>query len=154
MDGHVPHPQLQQYLTSEPALTWKGSGSSGCSDIVITAALEPEELAAFYSQAEVFVYPSLSEGFGLPPVEAMACGTPVVASHATSLPEVLGDGALYADPLDSQAFAQAMLLLLKDAVLRLDLCERGKRQAERYTAERMARHTLAVYQQTLQQTPD
>ena len=108
---------------------------------------------ALISGAEVFVYPSLYEGFGLPPLEAMACGTPVIASTASSLPEVVGEGGLLVDPHDPAGLTQALERLLGDADLRADLRARALARAKLFTWEAAARQTLAVYQQVLTAEP-
>ncbi|MGC8787518.1 MAG: glycosyltransferase family 4 protein, partial [Anaerolineae bacterium] len=92
--------------------------------VIFTGYVPDEALPALYSGADLFVFPSLYEGFGLPPLEAMACGTPVVCSKASSLPEVVGDAALMVDPYDVEALAEAMHRVLSDAVLREE--QRGK----------------------------
>lgn len=107
--------------------------------------LADEDLPALYRQADVFLFPSLSEGFGLPPLEAMASGTPVVAARAGSLPEILGDAALLADPFDPVQMAGAVRVLGEDARLRAQLIERGSSLAHRYSWLACARETLAVY---------
>ncbi len=107
--------------------------------------IDGEDLAALYSLATVFAYPSLWEGFGLPVIEAMACGTPVLTSDLSSLPEVAGDAAVLVPPTDVEAIADGLLRLLEDAALRADLAERGRRQAASFSWERCARETLAVY---------
>jgi glycosyltransferase involved in cell wall biosynthesis len=106
-----------------------------------------EELAALYAGASVFVYPSLYEGFGLPPLEAMACGAPVVAADRTALPEVLGHAALLVDPQDVAEFAEATLSLLDHPERRRELSEAGQRQAKRFTWDATARATLEAYRQ-------
>jgi glycosyltransferase involved in cell wall biosynthesis len=93
------------------------------------------------------VYPSLFEGFGLPPLEAMACGTPVVTSNTSSLPEVVGDAALKVDPYDESAIAQAMLTVTTDQQLRAHLREAGPQQARRFTWRAAAEKTLALYKE-------
>ena len=93
----------------------------------------------------MFAYPSLWEGFGLPVLEAMACGTPVLTSDVSSLPEVAGDAALLVPPTDVEAIADGLRRLLEDAALRADLAERGRRQAASFSWERCARETLSVY---------
>jgi len=95
------------------------------------------------------VYPSLYEGFGLPPLEAMAVGTPVVASNRASLPEVLGDGALQVDPADGRALGQALEAALTRPELREDLRERGRRWARRFSWDRCAELTHDVYRDVL-----
>ncbi len=107
------------------------------------------DLPLLYNLAEAFVFPSWREGFGLPPLEAMACGTPVVASDRPAMPEVLGEAALYTPPADVQAVAAALARVLTDATLREELRSRGLAQAARYSWARTARDTLAVYRWTL-----
>lgn len=103
-----------------------------------------DELVAFYNLAKIFIFPSLYEGFGLPPLEAMACGTPVVASNAASLPEALDDAAIFIDPLDAQGFADAIENLLLDENLYDKMTARGLKQAEKYTWERYCDDTYKV----------
>jgi glycosyltransferase involved in cell wall biosynthesis len=101
------------------------------------------ELPALYAAARVFAYPSLYEGFGIPPLEAMACGTPVVASTAGALPEVLGDAALLVDPTDEHALAEALCAAAED---RGTLRRRGLERAARYSWPRAAAETWEVYE--------
>ncbi len=107
------------------------------------------DLPALYSAAGLFVYPSLYEGFGLPALEAMACGTPVVASNRASLPEVVGKAGLLVDPLDVTALAEAMSNVLEDEELQQQLTQAGRRQAARFTWSRMAAHLIDLYQKVL-----
>ena len=113
--------------------------------IVFTGYLTEAELNGLYNRAALFVYPSLYEGFGLPPLEAMRCGCPVVASNASAMPEVLGDAALLVDPRSSPAIAQAMEAVLTRTELRQALREKGRRRAERFSWEKAALETRAVY---------
>ena len=106
-----------------------------------------EDLPAVMSGATLFLYPSLYEGFGLPPLEAMACGTPVVASNTSSLPEVVGDAALTVDPYDVEGLAKAMEQLLNDEELRNEMRTRGLARAKLFSWERTARETLKVYEE-------
>lgn len=108
------------------------------------------DLALFYNMADLFVFPSLFEGFGLPPLEAMACGTPVVSSNAASLPEVVGDAALTIDPLNTEELLKALLSLLSDQSLAAKMSEKGLQRAAQFTWERTARETIAVYERVLQ----
>ena len=104
-----------------------------------------DDLALWYSAATAFVFPSLYEGFGLPVIEAMACGTPVVTSSTSSLPEVAGDAALLVDPEDPEALGEALVRLTTDEALRRDLSRRGLARARVFSWERTARETAAVY---------
>lgn len=112
--------------------------------VVFTGYLPEGDLPALLSGARLFVFPSLYEGFGLPVLEAMACGTPVVCSNASSLPEVAGDAAVLVDPLDVEGLAAAMERVLGDEELRADLIDRGFEQARKFSWERCARETLDV----------
>lgn len=105
------------------------------------------DLPALYNLATCFAFPSLYEGFGLPVLEAMACGTPVVCSHLASLPEVAGDAAYLADPREPTALAQALLEVLEDAALRRRLREAGLRRAATFTWARTAAATANVYRE-------
>ncbi len=108
-----------------------------------------EDLAALYNLADLFVFPSLYEGFGLPPLEAMACGLPVVASTAPALREVLNDAALLVHPEDVAAMAEAMAAALRDETLRSRLREAGLRRAAQFSWERTAHETVAVYSEAV-----
>ncbi len=116
---------------------------------IFTGVVDDERLVELYRQATLFVFPSRYEGFGLPVLEAMACGCPVVCSSASSLPEVAGDAAILLDPLDVKGFARAIEQVLEDAELRNDLRQRGLRQAARFTWDRTARETIAVYEKVV-----
>lgn len=107
------------------------------------------ELLYWYHAATVLAFPTLHEGFGLPPLEAMACGTPVVTSNCSSLPEVVGDAALLVAPGDVQAIADALLRVLQDHRLRSELRARGLARAGSFTVERTHRATRAVYDRVL-----
>lgn len=106
-----------------------------------------EDLPAVLSAATALLYPSLYEGFGLPVIEAMACGTPVVVSRASSLPEVAGDAALYVDPYDTEALSQALIALDSEEQLRCTLREKGLQRAKTFSWARTAELTLAVYRE-------
>ena len=111
------------------------------------------DLPALYAGATVSVYPSLYEGFGFPVLEAMAAGCPVVSSDTSSLPEVVGDAGLLLAPGDTDAWADALRTLLRESEIRQDLARRGREQAARFTWERTARETLAVYRELVQGQP-
>jgi glycosyltransferase involved in cell wall biosynthesis len=106
-----------------------------------------EDLAPLYAGARALVFPSLDEGFGLPVLEAFACGTPVLASTAGALPETAGNGALLVDPLSVEAIADGMRRLLEDRNLRRRLVARGRKRAAAMTWEETARRTLALYRE-------
>jgi glycosyltransferase involved in cell wall biosynthesis len=106
-----------------------------------------QDLPFFFNGADVFVFPSLYEGFGLPPLEAMACGTPVVASGTSSLTEVVGDAGLLVNPQDPEEVAGAMRRVLTDDRLRASLREKGLRRARTFSWEKTARLTLTSYEQ-------
>ena len=106
-------------------------------------------LAALYRLADLFVFPSLYEGFGLPPLEAMAAGTPVITSNVSSLPEVVGDAAILIDPTDAGAIADAMARVLGDAALRAELIRRGHERVKMFSWERSVARTREVYQAVL-----
>ena len=108
-----------------------------------------QTLAALYRLANVFVFPSLYEGFGLPPLEAMASGTPVVASNVSSLPEVLGDAALMIDPYDPHAIAHAMTRVLTEADLHADLRARGLARAREFSWERSIARVRQIYSEVM-----
>jgi glycosyltransferase involved in cell wall biosynthesis len=108
-----------------------------------------EELPWWYNAAELFVYPSVYEGFGLPPLEAMACGTPVVSSNVSSLPEVVGEAGLLVDPADSQALIGAMGQVLVDADRRRAMRDAGLAQARLFAWPEAARQTVACYRHAL-----
>jgi glycosyltransferase involved in cell wall biosynthesis len=106
-----------------------------------------ETLRAFYQAASAFVFPSLYEGFGLPPLEAMACGTPVVCSHVSSLPEVVGDAALIVNPENVFDIARGMREVLLNDALRSELIERGVQQVRQFSWERTAAQVLRTYEE-------
>ena len=108
-----------------------------------------EDLALLYSGAALYAQPSLEEGFGLPPLEAMACGTPVLSSSAGALPETLGDAALLLAPLDADAWAHAVVSLLTDGARRAEMSRRGVEWARQFTWERTAALTLSVYEEAV-----
>jgi glycosyltransferase involved in cell wall biosynthesis len=114
--------------------------------IHLTGFVADEELPALYSLADLFAFPSHYEGFGIPVLEAMACGIPVVCADNSSLPEVAGDAALLVEGTDTDALAEAMAKLLIDISLRERLIERGFEQARRFTWEGAAKRLLRVYE--------
>ena len=115
------------------------------SEVVFTDYVAREDLPAYYSGAECFILPSLYEGFGFPPLEAMACGCPVIVSNAASLPEVVGNAAIKVDPDDIDGTANALLKVLIDEYLKQELVSRGFKQVRRFSWQRVANETLKVY---------
>jgi len=118
-------------------------------DVVLTGHVPADQLAALFRCAGVFVYPSLYEGFGLPPLEAMRLGCPVVTSDRSSLPEVVGAAALTVDPYDTQQISAAIARVLADAGLAAELRRRGLARAAEFSWQRCAQETIAVYHSVL-----
>ena len=119
----------------------------GMSGQIIYRFIEEEDKSALYSGASLFVFPSLYEGFGLTPLEAMSCGAPVVCSNRTSLPEVVGDAALTFDPDNIGQLVAAMHNILTDGELATDLRARSLQQAARFNWRKTATETLAAYEE-------
>ncbi len=120
--------------------------SSQCKgDIKHLDYVSDELVAIFYSQAEAFIYPSFYEGFGLPVLEAMTLGSPVITSNTSSLPEVAGDAALYIDPNNYYELAEMMLKVVDNSTLRKEMINKGKTQANKFSWERTAKVTLDIY---------
>jgi glycosyltransferase involved in cell wall biosynthesis len=122
--------------------------------VVLPGYVSEADLPALYAGALCFAYPSFYEGFGLPPLEAMSCGAPVLTGNLTSLPEVVGDAGLTVDPFDTDAMAAALARLIDDDALRADLRERGLRRARRFDWRETARMTLQVYRRVLGERGD
>jgi glycosyltransferase involved in cell wall biosynthesis len=114
-------------------------------DLVFTGYVPEEDLVALYNAADLLVYPSIVEAFGLPPLEAMACGTPVITSNAAALPEVVGHAALTVDPLDAHALAGSIAAVLANSGLRQRLCVEGPQRAATFSWEATARIIRDVY---------
>ena len=129
-------PGFDKQLESMPSVRW-------------LKEIEPNVLPSLYAGALGLVFPSLYEGFGFPPLEAMACGTPVICSTSASLPEVVGDAALLIDPRSLDSLLDAMITLQQDSALRDDLRSRGLKRAEQFSWKTLAEKTLSVYRQCL-----
>jgi len=146
--GERPVLVLPGYPTAHEADLRERAASEGvAADVRFPAWVSAEELEGLWALAEAFVFPSLYEGFGLPILEAMACGAPVVSSGASSLPEVGGDAALYADPHDADEFTAQVTRVLHDRALRTRMVEEGLRRARQFSWRRAAEETLAVYRE-------
>jgi glycosyltransferase involved in cell wall biosynthesis len=115
-------------------------------DVIFLGFVPDEDLPALFSLADVFAFPSLYEGFGLPPLEAMACGTPVIASNTSCLPEVLGEAVLFIDPTDVNALAEALHRVLTDEELRQNMSRQGLARAAQFSWSASAQKLLAVYE--------
>jgi glycosyltransferase involved in cell wall biosynthesis len=144
---------LRRQRADVPPLVWAGMPRWSSADLVARAQaagvllpgfIAQSAMPALYRQAALLVYPSLYEGFGLPPAEALACGTPVVTSNTTSLPEAVGKAALTVDPTDVNALAEAMTRLLEDADLHAALCSAGLMWTQRFTWPTTAQNLLAA----------
>ena len=114
-------------------------------DVVFLGRVSDEDLPALYSLADIFAFPSLYEGFGLPPLEAMACGLPVVCSSTSSMPEVVGDAGVLVSPYDVDGWSTAMAGLLEDGDRRRELARLGRERARQFTWERSARQLLDIF---------
>lgn len=143
--------RLPRIGPSLPGMVWAGVGrwesstlltEAKASGVQLLGFVEQASLPALYRQSEAFAYPSLYEGFGLPPLEAMACGTPALVSDATSLPEAVGDAGLLVDASSIDALAQGLAQVLFDPDLRTSLRARGLARAAQFRWERTARHLL------------
>lgn len=116
-------------------------------EVIFTGFVPDEDLPYVYNMAYLFVYLSLFEGFGIPPLEAMACGVPVICSNTTSIPEVVGDAGILVDPYDQKAVEDAIISVLSDQARQEELREKGLKQARKFSWERTAVETLNVYRE-------
>ena len=137
---HADHP-----LYPDPRLAARRHGVED--RVVVTGSVDEGDKAALYSAADVFAFPSLYEGFGIPALEAMACGTPVIASDTSALPEVVGDAGVLVNPLDVDALTAQLGGLLDSPERRADLSARGLERARRFTWAKVAERTAEVYRQ-------
>lgn len=155
---------FERLCSSDPDLYWVIVGGKGWlyesffraldtspahDRVLLPGHIADDDLPAVYGGALAFVFPSIYEGFGLPPLEAMACGTPVACSSASSLPEVCGDAARYFDPGQVDDMAQAIRTVLADADLRKAMSSRGLEQSRRFSWERAASETWSLYQKVI-----
>jgi len=118
-------------------------------DVIQLGYVPGADLPSLYNAAEVFIYPSLYEGFGLPVLEAMACGTPVITTQSSSLAEVAGDACLLVDPVDESSIASALECILGDRGLRERLSQAGLKRSSQFSFEKTAQQTLGVYERVL-----
>jgi len=143
---------IQEQLVISGLPNWKNTlfgkmalESKYINDIVFLDFVTEDDLVCLYNYAKVFLYPSLYEGFGLPPLEAMSCGVPVITSNTTSIPEIVGDAAILINPLNNEELKNALLLMLHDEKVRSDYIERGFNQVKKFSWRRMAAETLEIY---------
>ncbi|WP_377194705.1 glycosyltransferase family 4 protein [Ruegeria meonggei] len=156
--AHVPNARLAIVGRTTGARFWDNvedlrasaaADAARSESIVFTGEIDDPELAALLNAADALVFPSLWEGFGLPALEAMSCGTPVLSSDRGSLPEVVGDGGLYFDPLSSQALADQAIRLLSEPGLQNDLSQKALTQASRFSWDKGAELAEASFRQAL-----
>lgn len=121
-------------------------------EVLFPGFIPSGELPLFYNGADLFVYPSLYEGFGLPPIEAMSCGTPVITSNVSSLPEVVGDAALQINPYDTLELADRIFQVLNNEFLRETLIKKGLEQSQKYNWTKIAGQILEVYQDVVNES--
>ena len=118
-------------------------------NIIYLGYLSNLELAYLYNLASAFIYASLYEGFGIPPLEAMACGTPVIVSRSSSLPEVCGDAAYYVDPLSVDSISEGMYKIFSDSEIKEDLVRRGFAHAKSFSWDKSAQSHLSLFNEVL-----
>jgi len=116
-------------------------------DVIFTGYMPDEDLPALYNAADLFVYPSLYEGFGLPPLEAMSSGCPVITSNTSSLPEVVGDAGIMIDPYDVDTLTSSIYKVLTNDGLKADMVEKGLERAKMFSWEKTAKETLKIYRE-------
>ncbi len=147
---------LRHQLLVAGAAGWKNSTLDSAirrhgltaEEITFLGYIPDEDMPLLYSGSELFVFPSLYEGFGLPLVEAMACGVPVIASNTSSVAEIVGDAGILVSPRDARGLAEAISRLIHDAELRRDLRERGLRRVQRFRWDEAARKILRLFSET------
>ena len=118
-------------------------------EILFLDVVRDEDLPMLYNCADIFVYPSLYEGFGLPPLEAMACGIPVITSNTSSLPEVVGDAGIMVDPADVNSLCKSMYILLNDKELWNRMSIMGRKRSKLFSWENTAKKMLEIYDEAI-----
>jgi len=150
-ERHLPHKLVivgpKAWLSGETFRALDGNAAK--KDVLLTGYVPRTDLPYFYSAASVFVYPSICEGYGLPVVEAMACGTPTIASRGSSLEEISGGAAILVDPFSCDAIAAAIEEVLSDSDLQVKLATLGRERSRQFSCEKMAFETQAVYRQLM-----
>ena len=148
------HPEKQLVIAGKRGWLWEKTfaelESLGLRErVFLPGYVAEDDLPSLYNLAQVFVYPSLYEGFGLPPLEAMACGLPVITSDTSSLPEVIGEGGILLPPEEVDAWAEEIEKLFRDEGRRKELGKKGRARAGKYNWEECARRTLSLYERVV-----
>lgn len=149
IDAQLVFAGQQAWQAEEVSRQVRSSGLD--SDVVFCGYVPKEHLLCLYNTARVFAFPSLYEGFGLPILEAFACGCPVIASNVSSMPEVCGDAALLVDPRDIEDLAYAIYKLVSDEPFREDLIKKGLERVKKFSWEKASKETVALYERTAKQ---
>ena len=137
--------KMEEILRNYPKYQKRADDLGISNDVIFTDFIPLEDLPIFYNGAEVLVYPSLYEGFGLPPLEAMACGTPVIASNITSIPEVCYDSALLINPYNIDDLSYAIERVLNDSLLMLTMVKKGLLRSMNFSWQKTAQLTTNAY---------
>lgn len=144
------HPDLKLVKNYRNPLIWKKICSMGLEkDVIVTGNLTEDQMAEYYSNAMAFVYPSLFEGFGFTPLEAMSCGCPVVSSNAAAMPEILSDAAVYFNPGSAFDMAEKISMIIDDKKLSRKLSGRSVSRAKKFSWEEAAKKTKKVYEEAI-----
>jgi glycosyltransferase involved in cell wall biosynthesis len=143
------YPKLQLVLSGPDHYFWRQLKKDKVSGLVFTGFVSEKELAVLYKNAQAFVFPSLEEGFGIPVLEAMACGCPVISSNYASLPEVGGEAAIYFDPRNIQDMMEKIEQVLNSSELKKKLKENGLKRSKQFNWKTLAEQTLEVYNSAL-----
>lgn len=143
--------EADKFITGMPELKYEIERSEWKDKIVFTGWINDDKLVQYYKDAAILVLPSLYEGFGLPPLEAMACGCPCVVSRAASLPEICGDAVLYCNPYSHEDIAEKIYTLLNDNELRRKLRSRGYKHIKNYGWQKTANHVLEIIEEATKQ---
>jgi glycosyltransferase involved in cell wall biosynthesis len=138
------HDDTALVLAGGKGWLYDSAWTTGVENVILTGYIDEADKGALYAGAQALVFPSLYEGFGFPVLEAMGCGTPVICSNTSSLPELAGDAALLVDPLDVDALAHTMQRIVSDETLRKDLIERGRVQATEFTWKKAAEKVIDI----------
>lgn len=137
-------------FTQETKISTLLKKAQSADNIEIIDSVSQDELQIYYQNAKLFVFPSFHESFGFPPLEAMACGTPVIVSKVTALPEICGNAALYVDPYSTKDIAEKIQLLLSDTLLQEQYITKGLTQVKQYTWGKAAKAYLKVFEEVLE----